>query len=100
MQEKVDFVKLGYEERGGEPYGAFKLPEPLNRVGEWPADATTGERKRQRAPTFMNVRRQDAEAGEVDGAAYPSGIRADIGEIRKARSTRTYEYDLTGEGIA
>lgn len=100
MQEKVDFVTLGYEKSRGEPCDAFKLPERLNRLRGWPGDATDG-RKRQRAPAFMKVRRQDARvAPEIDGEADLSVIRADIGEIRKARSTRTYEYDLTGEGIA
>ena len=46
------------------------------------------------------VGRSQFDAPEVDGEVYISGIRADIGDIRKVRITHAYEYDLSGEGIA
>lgn len=46
------------------------------------------------------IGRSQYDAPEVDGEVYVSGIRAELGEIRKVRITHAYEYDLSGEGIA
>lgn len=46
------------------------------------------------------IGRSQYDAPEVDGEVYVSGIRTELGEIRKVRITHAYEYDLSGEGIA
>ena len=46
------------------------------------------------------IGRSQYDAPEVDGEVYVSGIRSELGEIRKVRITHAYEYDLSGEGIA
>ena len=56
------------------------------------------ERYDGRSDVFIG--RSQFDAPEVDGEVYISGIRAEIGEIRRVRITHAYEYDLSGEGIA
>ncbi|MCC3371801.1 30S ribosomal protein S12 methylthiotransferase RimO [Cohnella sp. REN36] len=46
------------------------------------------------------VGRSQFDAPEIDGEVFVTGVRAEIGTIRKVRITHAYEYDLSGEGIA
>ncbi|WP_123040110.1 30S ribosomal protein S12 methylthiotransferase RimO [Cohnella candidum] len=56
------------------------------------------ERYDGRSDVFIG--RSQFDAPEIDGEVYISGIRAEIGDIRRVRITHAYEYDLSGEGIA
>jgi ribosomal protein S12 methylthiotransferase len=46
------------------------------------------------------IGRSQFDAPEIDGEVFVSGVKAAIGEIRKVRITHSFEFDLSGEGIA
>lgn len=46
------------------------------------------------------VGRTQYDAPDVDGEVFVTKCRSGIGELQKVRITHSYEYDLSGEGIA
>jgi ribosomal protein S12 methylthiotransferase len=46
------------------------------------------------------IGRSQYDAPEIDGEVFVTGSHVQIGEIAKVRVTHSFEYDLSGEGIA
>lgn len=46
------------------------------------------------------VGRSEYDAPDVDGEVFVTGCKADIGQMQKVRITHSFEFDLSGEGMA
>lgn len=48
----------------------------------------------------VHIGRSQFDAPEIDGEVFVTNCKSAIGELQKVRITHSYEFDLSGEGIA
>jgi ribosomal protein S12 methylthiotransferase len=120
--EEIQFDKLGvftYSMEEGTP--AARLPDQVPEdVKEWRAATLmelqrtiSAERNARRIGQELDVLierydgrndvyvgRSQYDAPEIDGEVFVTNCKAKIGELQKVRITHSFEFDLSGEGIA